>query len=1135
MLGGSPTAFTRFDCPDSMEPGDTSQKVYFELHVFNDGGSDCGPLEYADVYLNIDNQDVASVNTGEDLGCYFSIPALEEGTYSVKCVYKGGEQNPSESEIKTITVGGVTPSKTTVYLKNYDGVPSIKMNESEYRTFTAAVYADSMGATPMNGLNLKLTAGPNTLNAVSDANGLATFDLSTVTPGTFTASIGVDSDTYEEDTPLTFALTVIGQKTSVYLTDGGHPTSPITEGDAVSASVIVEDDDGAVSGVNVKLTANDTVLNGVSDSSGTVTFDLSVVPAGTYNVVIAVDDPKYKSTDTVPFTLVVNESAKTSVVITDYPGSVEITEGDAGNFFVFVYDNLQSANPVSGVNVKLNARNTVVRAVSDGMGQASFDLSSVPAGTYTPSVVVDDANYKSNTVTFDLTVNPGTKTNVNLVNIYQLTEIIMYEGQKPLCDFQVLDYGSYEVDGVNVKLTAGSTELNVISHNGGMADFDLSTVPFGDYTASVAVDQEGYKSNTVTFHLVVNDKKVSFLTADSFADDGLTISVGNHVLLNATLVYFDEPISNATIVFLLNDTEYTNVTDAQGKATFDLSGIPVGKYLVNYRFDGNEQYKGDTLTANDKLTVSKIATEITVNSTALDLKVDDEVDSGATLTPADAGALNYTSCNSTVAVVVDGKIKALAAGETTITVSFAGNENYTAAEDQNITVTVSLNDASVSAENMALKVGENGTISYTTVPAGLNVSFVPDDSGVVNVTADGTVTALKNGTAQISTAQITINVGDNEKYAMNSTVITVTVTLIDASVTAEDMTLKVGENGTISYTTVPAGLNVSFVVDDSGVVEVDANGTVTALKKGTAQVTVLVGDGKKYALNSTVINVTVNLKDASVIAEDMELTVGETGVVNYTTTPPGLNVTFVYYDSGIISVDKNGTVTALKAGTTKVIVVVGDDKIYNLNLTEINVTVNLKDANWTYIDVHTGNESELDGAKFLRQWIHSPITCFVKDANGTGLPAGTNITIFCQGDENYTINTVAQEDGKFTVNVSDIALGEYKVTFHADDYTDATAKITIIKALTEINVKNETVSLKAGEEVGSGATLTPADAGNLTYTSSNCILLLMKIRLLKLLLLGMMQNGLILLGVKNMSLMVIYYIFHGIILLLPVL
>ena len=53
-------------------------------------------------------------------------------------------------------------------------------------------------------------------------------------------------------------------------------------------------------------------------------------------------------------------------------------------------------------------------------------------------------------------------------------------------------------------------------------------------------------------------------------------------------------------------------------------------------------------------------------------------------------------------------------------------------------------------------------------------------------------------------------------------------------------------------------LNVTFVVDDSGVVSVDDSGVVTALKNGTAQITVNVGDNKKYALNSTVMsNITV--------------------------------------------------------------------------------------------------------------------------------------------------------------------------------------------------------------------------------------------------------------------------------------
>ena len=67
------------------------------------------------------------------------------------------------------------------------------------------------------------------------------------------------------------------------------------------------------------------------------------------------------------------------------------------------------------------------------------------------------------------------------------------------------------------------------------------------------------------------------------------------------------------------------------------------------------------------------------------------------------------------------------------------------------------------------------------------------------------------------------------------------------------MTLNVGENSTIEYTTTPADLNVSFVPDDSGIVKVSDNGTVTALKEGTANITITVGDGKKYTLTQPLL------------------------------------------------------------------------------------------------------------------------------------------------------------------------------------------------------------------------------------------------------------------------------------------
>ena len=766
------------------------------------------------------------------------------------------------------------------------------------------------------------------------------------------------------------------------------------------------------------------ILSTTPNYEGEGSFSLASLTSGTHSLKCVYEgngqwEPCESANKTITVGGISPVIIKTEVYLITYDETtINMSQGENRVFKVIVSEDEQESQILDGVNVTLTADKTVVSAITDDQGEASLNLSTIPAGVYNAIVDLNSDEYEPyETLSLTLTVNgdqpPSGKTKVYLLDTYYKNPVTIVEGSD--INFTVTvskdNYGGDTIMGVNVTLTANETVVSAITDNSGEASLSLSTIPAGSYAAAIDVVSDTYEADTFILTLTVNGDQppvppVVNKTTDWYWGNmmpvgqqyPLTVEYGS-TIPNTYAEYIDEdynyyylPDGTEVTVNVGNSYVINAVVDGySGQFNVVLENVLPGIYDVTFSAPGYTNSTG-------QLTVTKKSTEINMTTNPIELKVNQEVNINATLIP-NVGNLTYESDNTDVATVDElGNVVAKGEGTANITVSFAGDDTYAAAEDQTITVTVTLNDASV---------------------------------------------------------------------------------------IADDMELKVGENGTISYTTSPSGLNVSFVVDDSGVVEVDANGTVTALKKGTAQVTVLVGDGKKYALNSTVINVTVQLKDASVIAEDMELTVGETGVVNYTTTPPGLNVTFVYYDSGIISVDKNGTVTALKAGTTNVIVVVGDDKIYTLNLTEINVTVNLKDANWTYIDVHTGNESELDGAKFLRQWIHSPITCFVKDANGTGLPAGTNITIFCQGDENYTINTVAQEDGKFTVNVSDIALGEYKVTFHADDYTDATAKITIIKALTEINVKNETVSLKAGEEVGSGATLTPADAGNLTYTSSN--------------------------------------------------
>ena len=109
-----------------------------------------------------------------------------------------------------------------------------------------------------------------------------------------------------------------------------------------------------------------------------------------------------------------------------------------------------------------------------------------------------------------------------------------------------------------------------------------------------------------------------------------------------------------------------------------------------------------------------IATEITLEKSALQLKVNDEITTGASLTPAEAGNLVYTSSDEKVVKVENGVIKALAAGTATITVSYAGTDKYAAAESQTIALTVTLegdsnNDGVVNVSDVVKAVSDGKT------------------------------------------------------------------------------------------------------------------------------------------------------------------------------------------------------------------------------------------------------------------------------------------------------------------------------------------------------------------------------------------------------------------------------------------
>jgi hypothetical protein len=115
-----------------------------------------------------------------------------------------------------------------------------------------------------------------------------------------------------------------------------------------------------------------------------------------------------------------------------------------------------------------------------------LDLSEVPAGTYTVRIVADDDNYGfSDVITYDLTVNPGVKTELDITSIDSPSS--MTEGDSEVFSIGFMDMGTGSpVSGVRVKVTVDK-DYYITTGSDGVATLDLSGVPADTYTIKAVV------------------------------------------------------------------------------------------------------------------------------------------------------------------------------------------------------------------------------------------------------------------------------------------------------------------------------------------------------------------------------------------------------------------------------------------------------------------------------------------------------------------------------------------------------------------------------------------------------------------------------------------------------------------------
>ena len=422
-----------------------------------------------------------------------------------------------------------------------------------------------------------------------------------------------------------------------------------------------------------------------------------------------------------------------------------------------------------------------------------------------------------------------------------------------------------------VVITVNGVDYHVSIENG-KATGTISGLAAGDYTIAIKyAGDDNY--NTVDVTKGVNVAKAQPVLGVVIAD----VDYGNGFVIEATLTGVNSAPLSGNVIVTVAGKEYTvKVTDGKGIATGDR--LAAGTYAFAAVWAGDDNY--NSVTENGDFKVNKIDSSVAVNVN--NIKVGEELTITVNV-PSDA--------TGDVTVSVDGKeykvaiengkavktISGLKADDYTVTVKYAGDNNY--------------NEATGSAEFSVSKISDyNMDISVPEIKEGVNstisVDLPKDATGTVTVEIDGKkyTANVIDGTANVIVSGLsagdynitTVYSGDAKYDSMtkkgNVTVIpniNVNLDVSDVEMFYHDGTRLIAKLTDFQGKPI---VNATIYFSINGVIyakTTDANGTASMglnLDSNVYPVTVTYNGSAFYSKISKNITVTIN---SSIIADDL--------------------------------------------------------------------------------------------------------------------------------------------------------------------------------------------------------------------------------------------------------------------------
>ena len=253
-----------------------------------------------------------------------------------------------------------------------------------------------------------------------------------------------------------------------------------------------------------------------------------------------------------------------------------------------------------------------------------------------------------------------------------------------------------------------------------------------------------------------------------------------------------------------------------------------------------------------------------------------------------------------------------------------------------------------------------------------------------------------------------------------------TVAVTGVTLDKSELTLEAGRTVTLTATVAPADAtdkSVTWASSNESVATVSANGKVTAVAEGAATITVKTADGG-FTKTCTVTVTPGTTQPLPVTAvtldkEKLALEVGGEATLVATVTPDNADdktVTWTSSDSNIASVDENGKVTAVAAGTATITATAGNQtatcEVTVTEKTSVTVTVTGVELDQTTLTAKEGDTlDKLVATVKPEDATNKKVTWQSSDTSVVTVDAEGNVTIVGKGSATITVTT---EDGSHT-------------------------------------------------------------------------------------------------------------------------